>query len=95
MSVKIAGSAMTVAQLREALAGMPDDQLVIMSADAEGNTHSPLCTVGEAMYWPETPWNGEVYATPEEITAPGSPYDPVEDAAPDESLRVVLLAPVN
>jgi hypothetical protein len=88
---------MTVGQLREFLAGQPDDRLVVMSKDAEGNGYSPLAVAEEAMYLAETTWSGEVYLTPEELVeemAAGTGATE-EDAAPDEAVRVVYLGPVN
>jgi hypothetical protein len=89
---------MTVAQLRAQLADLPDDMPVVMAADAEGNSHSPLECAEQAMYVAETTWSGDVYCTNEELAQkmaePNSPWT-ADDAAPDDAVRVLLLGPVN
>lgn len=91
--------ALTVAELRQVLDGLPDDQLVVMASDAEGNSHSPLADAEEAMYVAASTWSGDVYNTPEELAVkaaqPGSGWDAEADAAPDDAVRVLLLGPVN
>jgi hypothetical protein len=89
---------MTVAKLREALKELPDDMPVVLSSDAEGNSHSPLSGASQAMYSPDSSWDGEIYNTPEEhaelIADPNSGFDD-DDAPPDDAVRVLLLGPVN
>lgn len=79
----------TVAKLREILAKLPDDAIVVMSKDAEGNNFSPFCEVGndEASDWyrAESSWSG--YLRDEE-------YDPDEDG-PDGAVSCVVLWPTN
>jgi len=84
---------MTVRELREALAGLPDDMLVVMSRDAEGNGYSPLVETSESMYVAETTWSGEVYPTPEDIADDEQLGE--DDEAPGDAVRVVTLWPVN
>lgn len=88
---------LTVADLRALLGGLPDDALVVLSKDAEGNGHSPLAVGGEAMYDAETTWSGEIYPTADQLAAyiaEGTGHTD-EDAAPDTAVRVLLLEPVN
>jgi hypothetical protein len=90
--------AVTVGQLMAKLAQLPEDAIVVMASDAEGNSHSPLSSVNESMYLPETTWSGDAYPTAEELAEkmaqPGSGWSE-EDAAPDDAVRCVLLGPVN
>lgn len=85
---------MTVGQLREVLAAQPDDRLVVLQKDAEGNGYSPLEQAEEAMYEAESTWSGEVYYTPEQLGEGDRRAAGFADA-PDEAVRVVLLGPVN
>ena len=88
----------TVGDLIDYLATQPRDRKIVMSRDAEGNGYSPLADADEYMYTAETTWSGEVHLTPEwlaeQMATPGSGYT-VEDAAPDNAERVVVLGPVN
>lgn len=53
---------MTVKELKEAIADLPDDMEVILQKDAEGNGYSPLYRASSnAVYIPETTWYGEVW----------------------------------
>lgn len=85
----------TVGDLADYLATQPRERLVVMSSDAEGNSHSPLADAEEAMYSAGCTWAGDIYPTPEEIEAPGSRYDPALDSAPEGAVRVVVLGPTN
>ena len=52
----------TVKDLREFLAKMPDDMEVILQKDAEGNGYSPLSGADpNAVYIPDSTYSGEVY----------------------------------
>jgi len=84
----------TAGELAAYLATQPHDRKIILSKDAEGNGFSPLADAAEYMYTAVTTWWGEVYVTPEEIAAAGSPHTE-DDAAPDDAERVVVLGPVN
>jgi hypothetical protein len=52
---------MNVQQLKEILADVPDDYLVVMSSDTEGNNYSPLSGWAIGEYVADTTWSGEVY----------------------------------
>lgn len=49
---------MNVKQLKEHLFYLPDDMLVVMSSDSEGNSHSPLYEIGLSWYHAE---HGDIY----------------------------------
>lgn len=57
-------AAMTVRQLRETLADMPEDALVVLSKDAEGNDFSPVESAERSFslnyYRAITTWYGEI-----------------------------------
>lgn len=90
---------MNVRELREVLAKLPDDMQVILQKDAEGNGYSPLCGGDEGMYQAESTWSGDVYITPEQLAEklaePNSRWDAEDDAPPEDSIRVLVLWPVN
>jgi hypothetical protein len=73
----------TVAELRARLAAFPDDTIVVLAKDSEGNECSPLCTepVEAVLYYPDSPWSGDVESADNE---------PVRGA-----LFAVLLEPTN
>lgn len=54
---------LTVKALKAILAVMPDDALIVLSKDIEGNEFSPLCTYSTGMYAPGAkPWQkGEFF----------------------------------
>lgn len=72
---------LTVKELKDILEKYPDEFKVILSADAEGNSFSPVSEVEPAMYVDETDWFGYV------ITG--------EDLEPGESHDCLVLWPVN
>ena len=76
---------MNVGELKAALDELPDDMLVVMSKDGEGNRFSPLSdTAAPSWYVPETTWSGEWWA-PED-------HDP---NPPEDAVASVILWPVN
>jgi hypothetical protein len=85
----------TVKELKEILAGLPDDMEIIMSKDSEGNKFSPLSDVDyNSIYVPETTWYGTVYS--DSWTADEACYDDEEEW--QEVLkqpRVLVLWPTN
>ena len=50
---------MTVAELIEQLQAVSPDAIVVMPADAEGNSYSPLDSFWAGGYRAETEWSGE------------------------------------
>lgn len=76
---------MTVGQLREQLEQLPEELIIVMSKDAEGNGYSPLSSVERALYSAESNWSGEVHdeEDPEDV-----------DLWPD-TVRCIVLGPVN
>ena len=55
---------MLVKELIEILQSMPQDSIVILQKDSEGNGYSPLYDVdSDAIYVKETDWYGEVKST--------------------------------
>ncbi len=88
----------TCGELADYLATQPRDRKVILQKDAEGNGYSPLADADVAMYEADSTWSGEVYMTPEDLSAAmvsGMSGYSEEDAAPDGAERVVVLGPVN
>lgn len=86
--------AMTVKQLKEAIANLPDDMEVIMQRDSEGNGYSPLsCVDTEAVYLSDTTWSGDVYFM--EWGAKGSCKTDEEWEEIKAKPRSLVLEPVN
>ena len=54
---------MTVKQLIEILNTFPQDSLVVMSGDGEGNNFSPLEDIAKYRYVAKTTWRGDIYDT--------------------------------
>lgn len=50
---------MTIADLKAAIADLPDDYQVVMSKDAEGNRFSPLEEIGPGWYEPDSTYSGD------------------------------------
>ena len=50
---------MTIKELIKQLESYPDYYEVIVSKDSEGNGFSPLASIYEGLYIPETSWSGE------------------------------------
>jgi len=86
---------MTLAELRAALdaLNLPDDTIVILAKDAEGNGHSPLVEAEHAMYLADTTWSGDRYLTEQQRQAEADPDEYSE--APDDAVPAVFLWPVN
>lgn len=88
---------MTVGQLKKLLAALPDNLVVIMQKDAEGNGYSPLSDVDgiNNVYVPDSTWSGEVYykkLTPQLRKAGFT----IEDTYPDDDgINCVVLSPIN
>lgn len=51
---------MTVKQLKNKLENLNDNDIVVMSKDAEGNGFSPLADLSEGSYEADSTWSGEV-----------------------------------
>ncbi|MFF5973701.1 hypothetical protein ACFY7C_19450 [Streptomyces sp. NPDC012769] len=75
---------MKIKELREALAGFPDDMEVILQKDAEGNGYSPLAGGEESWYEAHQTWCGDAIHEDD--------YDPAYNR---EATRVLVLFPVN
>lgn len=91
---------MNIAELREILAVLPENALVVMSKDAEGNNFSPLSSYSDDLrYNANSTWSGEV--TSEENCAEHradyglkGPCDHT-DCRYGEGVPAVVLWPVN
>jgi hypothetical protein len=79
----------TVKELRTQLDHLPDDYVVILSSDGDGNNFSPLSSVEtNGHYRPTTTWYGEMVWHGDD-----DPDAPVVDPAKDHAC--VILWPVN
>lgn len=86
---------MNVAELKEILTNLPDETLVVLSKDAEGNAYSPLSSFWEGHYIPDTTWAGEIWSEDDERD-----YDPhipedAEVAPPSDAVPALVLWPTN
>lgn len=84
---------MNLAELRAQLdaLNLPDDTIVILARDAEGNGYSPVNTVDDLLYDAESPHSGQMYATPNMRAAEPDEWD----EAPASAVRAVFLWPTN
>lgn len=54
---------MTVKELKEAIANLPDEMEVILQHDTHGSSYGPLLNIDpDTIYIPETYWFGDVYS---------------------------------
>lgn len=89
----------TVATLRELLAGEPDDALVVMSKDSEGNGFSPFSEIGTGRYVAESSWAGHLADEGEDGEEPGE--DDVvlggvdDEESAEQGMACIVLWPVN
>lgn len=84
---------MTLAELREQLDALdlPDDTIVILAKDAEGNGYSPVAQVDDAMYDAESTYSGQHYANADlRAVEPGEWSE-----APDSAVPALFLWPTN
>lgn len=78
----------TVAQLRDMLTDLPDEAVIVLAKDGEGNDFSPLSgPLGVHWYRPESTWAGEVHPIGEDA---GEVYEP-----DGNELIAVALYPAN
>ena len=73
---------MIVRDLIKELMQYPDDALVVMASDGEGNSHSPLAGVDGVVYVPDNDWSGCI-------------YDKNDAEAGDTAVDAVVLCPTN
>lgn len=50
---------MTVKELKEALEGIDESRIVIMSSDGEGNSFSPLSDISDGAYEADSTYSGD------------------------------------
>ncbi len=77
---------MTVEDLRRMLLQYPDDALVVVASDSEGNGYSPLANSWRGFYAAATTWSGDAYDERD-----------IEECDLDQSRMVVavVLTPTN
>lgn len=86
---------MTVKELRKLLDEYPDDYVVILQKDTEGNGHSPLEGSWHGVYVPDSTWSGNVHLAEltEEDRGQGYTEDDLYDG--DDGQFALILYPVN
>jgi len=85
---------MTVKELKEAIANLPDEMEVVLQKDSEGNGYSPLSDVDpDAVYVPDSTWSGDVYSM--DWTADDACMTDEEWEEIKSKPRTLILAPVN
>ncbi|MFI5867172.1 hypothetical protein [Streptomyces sp. NPDC051546] len=87
---------MTLADLRTAIAEfahLPEDTIVVLAKDSEGNDYSPLDGLDHSMYHAATQWSGARYMTETARQAQRDPDDYTK--APDDAVLAVFLWPTN
>lgn len=71
---------MLLSQLKELIADVSDDALIVVATDAEGNSFSPLESLEKTMYVGYTKWSGYL-------------LDPEDEDEDDEAVLAVVLYP--
>jgi hypothetical protein len=61
-----------VNELKALIKDFPDEMVIVMSSDGEGNSFSPLSDFSTGTYVPTTTWFGDFHSKP-------SPKDDLED----------------
>ena len=85
---------MNVGELRKALEGLPDDLLVIMAKDGEGNDYSPLSSLDSTYtYLADSTWSGEVNSA--EHCFDEDPECDHSDCLFSQGVPCLILDPVN
>ena len=75
---------MTVKELKELIESLPDEMLVVLQKDSEGNGYSPLAGDDNCMYIPENTWSGYVYEE-----------DELEEDDIEDAIFSLVLYPIN
>lgn len=83
---------MNVRELKDALDNLPDDMIVVLAKDAEGNGFSPLWSAStDHTYWASSPYSGEAAPTkPDDVDEDDWDYYWEEGGVP-----CLLLDPIN
>jgi hypothetical protein len=85
---------MTVLELKQIIESLPNDMVVILQKDAEGNGYSPLsCADTDCVYIPDSTWSGDVYDT--KWTADDACMEDEEWKSVLEKPRALVLCPIN
>jgi hypothetical protein len=86
---------MTVGELRTLLLEASDDDVVVLSKDAEGNGHSPLASGWLGKYVPASTWSGDVYMREltEEYREQGYTEEDLYDGS--DGVLCFVLSPTN
>jgi hypothetical protein len=85
---------MTIKELKEAIANLPDEMEVVLQKDSEGNGYSPLIGVDpDTVYIPNSTCSGDVYSI--EWTADDACMSDEEWNEVKSKPRTLILHPVN
>ena len=68
---------LTVGDLREQIADLPDSLIIVLAKDAEGNDYSPLGCMGTNRYRPHNSWSGNVSKHPHKDSVPALVLEPI------------------
>lgn len=87
---------MTVKELIEQLQKMPQDSIVIIQKDGEGNDYSPLDgAYDENVYIADSTWSGMVYNNDEQPDEDADEEEDYLEYDPADAVPCVVLTPVN
>jgi len=86
---------MKVQDLINQLESMDPDSEVVLSRDGEGNSYSPLSSLWNGAYTPETTWCGEVHLTclDDDDRAQGYSEEDVRTPGEHGTVAAVILVP--
>ena len=69
---------LTVGDVRQLIETLPDDLLVVVSSDAEGNSFSPLAELTLQRYLEHSTWSGELVSEEDEGDFTDEPIDELD-----------------
>jgi hypothetical protein len=84
---------MTVKQLIERLQKEDPDRLVVMAADGEGNSHSPLSGFWTGAYRADSKWSGEVGL--DKLTEKDKKQGYTDEDVMTDGVPALILSPSN
>jgi len=84
---------MKVKELIELLKEENGERIVVMSLDGEGNSYSPLSSIGTASYLADSTWSGEVGL--EELTENDKMWGYTGEDVMEDGEPAIILHPVK
>jgi hypothetical protein len=83
-------------ELIDALKDIPDNTIIVLSKDSEGNSYSPLANVESMMYTADSKWSGEIHLPEltDELIEQGYSEEDIR-TVDDGAIPCIVLWPTN